>query len=92
MYIDETVAVSDKEAASHVRWNRFGELSIEALLAEKGIKIEAARFNSRRDFYLQTLACGGRVPTKPRRKEEKKISTRESQMLLPGFGQNAQLL
>lgn len=92
VYIDETVAVSRKEAASNVRWNRFGQLSIEALMTEKGIKIEAAQFGSHRDLCLQALACGGKMPAKPRKERKRISSIREKQMFLPGLGQNAQLL
>lgn len=99
-YIDETVAVSEAEAVNNVRWNRFGMLSIETLLVEKGIKIEAAIRGSDRDNDFRFRATGQKLKVKPvvmsqetpKSPPTQKVSV-PRQMLLPGTVEtNAQLL
>jgi len=57
-YIDQTTAVSDRDAANNVRWNRFGNLSIEKLMDKHGIRIVAAEFGSPKDKRLDALSRG----------------------------------
>jgi len=51
----ETMAVSEEKAINNVRWNVFGELSVERLMKEKGIVFVAARAGTKKDRKFRGL-------------------------------------
>ncbi|MFA6416084.1 MAG: hypothetical protein WCW56_01210 [Candidatus Paceibacterota bacterium] len=71
----ETMAVSEAEAENHLRFREYGELSIERLESEKGLRLVAARVGTTKAMKLAQLT--GELPPAPKVRQHRQAPAQQ---------------